>query len=211
MQIEQDGAARSWGWSLLAAVFLMAMPLLAHSGDNETRAVAYCVAQGAVEPVAFTYCVGSALTAAEIKKCLTGGDCFGESNDLRRALENTTGINFDHIRQYGWCGGPNSAARAIFGSGACGCGGPERSVRIENRTNQTVYFNVAGSCSDSTAHSVPVASTVTLTGGGDEWFNVTVSSDGGTVAYGLDIGMTYAFEWQGNRLEVFNVTPRYNP
>ncbi len=192
-------------------LFLFAIPLPVHSAGNENNAVAFCVAAGATEPEAFAVCVGTYLTRAEIKKCLTGGDCFGKSNDLRLALERT-GINFAHIEQYGPCGGANSVARAIFGNANCGgCTGPERNVKIENRTNDAVYFYAEGSCSSGTSLSVPAGMTVTISGP-DDWFNVTAR--GGTKT-AVDIGMTYAFQWTTRQrppaLNIVDITPRYKP
>lgn len=211
MKINLNPLARVFRWpSAPICALLFAISLQAHSAENETNAVKYCIASGAVEPEAFAYCVGSYLTASEIKKCLTGGDCFGESNDIRRALERA-GINFNHIQQYGWCGGPNSDARKIFGSDVCGCTGPVRKVKIENSTGQTVSFNAVGSCSDNLSTSVPAGASVTISGEGDEWFNVSVNSNGSTTEYGLNTGLTYAFQWEDNQLKIFNSTPRFTP
>lgn len=211
MKRAQNGTLRIW--NCLLSALTLGFTMQAYAAENETKAVAYCIAQGAVEPAAFAYCVGAELTVAEIKKCITGGDCFGKSNDLRQAIQRA-GINFDHIEKYGWCGGPNSEARRIFGNSVCGCAGPERSVRIENRTNQEVRFLFEGSCSERGAHTVAQGHTITLTGVGDDWFNITVKSDGGTVHYGLDAGMTYAFQWTTRRrpplLDVVNITPRFS-
>lgn len=194
--------------SISICILISLISLPAHAGDTETNAVKYCISSGAVEPEAFAYCVGTYLTKEEIKKCLTGGDCFGESNDLRKALEQL-GINFGHIQQYGWCGGPNSTARQIFGNGICGCGGPERKVVIENNTGGTVHLGAEGSCNSGITESVPNGSNVTISGEGDEWFNVSVNSNGRTITYGLDPGMRYAFLWQGNQLTITNTTPRF--
>lgn len=191
-------------------VLLFAFPLHAQAGDTETNAVKYCISSGAVEPDAFVYCVGSYLTTSEIKKCLSGGDCFGESNDLRKALQ-SLGVNFDDIGRYGWCGGPNSEARKIFGNGVCGCGGPERSVKIENTLNQPVGYIARGSCSNSTIASIPAGSTLTLSGEGDEWFNFAVISHGGTAEHGLDPGFRYSIEQDGAQVKIHNSTPRFNP
>lgn len=191
-------------------LLLFAVPLTARSGDTETNAVKYCISSGAVEPDAFVYCVGSYLTTSEIKKCLTGGDCFGESNDLRKALQ-SLGVNFNDIERYGWCSGPNSEARKIFGNDVCGCAGPVRSVKLENTLNEQVGYIAAGSCSSNTMATIPAGATVTLSGEGDEWFNVALISHGGTPQYGLNPGFTYSIEREGNQLKIYNSTPRFNP
>jgi len=175
-------------------------------GETETAAVAYCAAAVSTGP-AFAYCVGSVLTKQEIQKCLSGQSCFGKNNEVRKII--------DGIRSYGLCGGPGSELRKILGSRVCGSTackkGPRGKVTLVNNTGATLHFMLESTCGSRTRLSVPAGYEQEFVGGkGDQWFNIAVRSDGGTVEYGLDSGSTHEFEWDGNLLDVVNVTPRWD-
>lgn len=148
-----------------------------------------------------------------LKSALLGGDCFGKNNALRQAAQ-AAGVNFDHIQKYGPCGGPNSTVRAIFGNLGCReideCDGqPEGRVHLVNQNNHAVRFHLEGACSDAQYWDIKPNESITISGEGDNFYNITVTSPGGTVSYGIDSGTTHAFQWRRNLLDVVNVTPRY--
>lgn len=81
------GRISSGKWFLtFSAMALASMPLLSHSGDAEDMMAAECgvtaAAASAPGAVAAASCFGKKLFMQEVEKCLTGGDCLGESNDI---------------------------------------------------------------------------------------------------------------------------------
>ncbi|MCB1083370.1 MAG: hypothetical protein KDK61_03600, partial [Simkania sp.] len=68
-----------------AALGLMSAPQPSYSGDREKEIAASCAASATIDSGAsWAVCVGEGLALEEVKKCLTGGDCFGEGNTLRQ-------------------------------------------------------------------------------------------------------------------------------
>lgn len=195
-------------------MFVVILPASAFALTAEQEAIAWCVAKGATEPMSFAYCVGGKLTSAEIQKCLTGGDCFGKNNELRKIIDNgeVLGVHFGDIQKYGICGGPNSEFRKIFGS-ACSraCGqGSKGWIRLYNPTSSQIHFAIESDCGERTSFTLAPNSWEEFGGiAGDKWYNISFSSDGGGRDYGLDIGHWYTFEWQGKLLDLKQSTPRY--
>lgn len=114
---------------LVLSAFVAVLAITAtHESKAQTgaEAIDYCASAGVVGYSAFAYCVSGVLTVAEIEKCLTGGDCFGKNNEIRKVLE-----SIDDIRKYGVCGGSGSDLRTI---GVCPklCKGAKSWVEIQN-------------------------------------------------------------------------------
>ena len=190
----------------IVALCTVLIPARESIADNAaSAAVAYCAQETGTGP-AFAYCVGGILTKEELQKCLSGSDCFGKNNEVRKIV--------DGIRTYGICGGPNSALRHLLGHKGCGSidctNGPFGTVTLINNTGRTVHFTLESKCGSLTSLSVKNGYSDEFLGGhGDQWFNIAIKSDGGLVQYGLDTGMTYEFKWRGELLDLVDDTPRY--
>lgn len=181
---------------------------------KEQAAIIYCVGNGATDPLSFSYCVGGALTAAEISQCLQGGSCFGKNNEIRQIIERgrVLGISIGDIQKYGICGGQNSELRKLFGNQCgrvCGTGGGGW-IRLINKTNGPVHFSLESDCGEREQFTLgPHLQNEYGNITGDKNYNIDFNSAGGSKLYSLDIGLWYEFYWIGNLLEIKNVTPQY--
>lgn len=64
------------------AMAIVSMPPQSHSGDREERMLAACAVSSGAEVFIGAGCFVKDVFLEEVKKCLTGGDCLGASNDL---------------------------------------------------------------------------------------------------------------------------------
>jgi len=89
------GTRSLWKWFIAVTFAFFLSDLNQSYAQNTPKIVAACAANPTVTTgVAFAVCTFGALAVDEIKTCLSGGDCFGENNELRK-LFNTVGPNHD--------------------------------------------------------------------------------------------------------------------
>lgn len=181
---------------LLASLVLahLSLPQQSH-GDTKTT-IATCAASPTVATGwAFAVCVGQGLALEEIKNCLNGGDCFGESNELTKLL-GTPGPNNDLFGCGGFFRGQLLGQKCpdTFGPGV---------ITINNKTSGQVTF-YASQRQDAVPVIVEANTPVKLS---QTWLNYRHNGPP-VVGHRVRNGLTYNLVGSSNRPQLVCAIPR---
>ena len=184
---------------LLAFVGMMLLSLPQRSHADTKTTVATCAASPTVTTGwGFAVCVGQGLALDEIKTCLTGGDCFGENNELRKLI-GTPGPNHDLFGCAGWFQAHvlGNQCPDQFGPGV---------ITINNKTGGHVTF-YASQFQDAVTINLPANYTTTPS---QTWLNYRHNGPP-AVGHRIRNGLTYNLEGSPDRPRLVCAILRVGP